>query len=308
MRMMKSFITYGFYPFLLLATGVVCWLSIENRLDLPYAFTVIAATRFALLQGVEFIFPMQKRWGIRWKEFWRDVKFGAANLVSMRLVSFLIGFITIDMAAGNPGLLEGAPLWLDIIGTALLFEFLQYWFHRFSHEGGGWLGRKLWQVHVAHHLPDRVYLIMHGVGHPINFLVVLWMVPLTTWITGASQEAVMVWFSFRGLHGLLSHYNVDIRAGWLNYLFVGTELHRYHHSADVGEAKNYGSFLILWDQLFGTFVYKPGKAPDRLGVDDPGAYPESYQVLKVLSLPFQSSSTPVQEVAIEPAPPGGAAG
>ena len=30
-------------------------------------------------------------------------------------------------------------------------------------------------------------------------------------------------------------------AGWLNYIFVGTELHRYHYS--------------VFDQMFGTFVY-----------------------------------------------------
>ncbi|MGO7033949.1 sterol desaturase family protein [Rhizobium ruizarguesonis] len=65
---------------------------------------------------------------------------------------------------------------------------------------------------------------------------------------------------------MISHFNVDLRLGWANYIFVGPEVHRYHHSADVNEAKNYGATLTLWDQIFGTFVFHPGLAPQDLGV------------------------------------------
>ena len=297
MHYFRTAVTYGLYPFLLVLTGALCWVSLSSDISLPFAFVWIAGGRFVLLQGLELIVPLRKDWSITRKSLWRDIKFAVAGLATMRLWALLVAFITIDLAAGNPGILKGAPLWIDIIGTALVFEFFQYWFHRFSHEGKGWLGEKLWQIHVAHHLPDRVYLVMHAVAHPINTVVVIAMVPLTTCITGASQEAVLVWFAFRGLHGLLSHYNVDIRAGWLNYLFVGTELHRYHHSAALDESKNYGSLLIFWDQLFGTFVYRPGVNPAALGVAAPAHYPESYEVWQVLMLPFRAGPAPEEAEA-----------
>lgn len=289
MHHFRTAIKYGLYPFSLISTGIICWLTFTQQYNIAAAYTWIAAIRFTFLQGVELAVPLRTDWGINLKEFWRDIKYGAVNFLTLRLYGFLIGLGTISFAIDNPGLIAGAPLWLDIIATALMYEFFQYWFHRISHEGSGWIGKKLWHIHVAHHLPDRVYLIMHAVGHPINFLVVMWFVPLATWLTGASAEAVMVWFAFRGLHGLLSHFNVDIRAGWLNYIFVGTELHRYHHSASLEDSKNYGSLLPFWDQLFGTFVYKPGVNPVRLGVEDPSKYPKTHDAMQVLALPFKPS-------------------
>lgn len=64
--------------------------------------------------------------------------------------------------------------------------------------------------------------------------------PLFYWL-GATREAVFAAGGIIGLQGLVSHCNVDLRAGWFNYLFAGTELHRYHHSGDPREAKNFGS-------------------------------------------------------------------
>jgi sterol desaturase/sphingolipid hydroxylase (fatty acid hydroxylase superfamily) len=87
------------------------------------------------------------------------------------------------------------------------------------------------------------------------------------------------------MHGLFSHFNVDIRAGWMNYLFVGTELHRYHHSANVAEAGNFGATLSVFDLIFGTFVYRPGLPPQELGVT--GDLPPYERFAAVLALPFQ---------------------
>src|SRR5207247_10960014 len=91
---------------------------------------------------------------------------------------------------------------------------------------------------------------------------------------------------------LISHCNVDIRAGWFNYLLVGTELHRFHHSANLSESKNYAVTLSFLDVVFGTFYYRPGSLPERLGVVDPSAYPNSEEFWKVMKLPFEAESRP----------------
>lgn len=290
MQTLETAVRYGLYPFLLLFTSFMVWNAFSKHYDLVGAMLWIAAGRFALLQSVELLLPLRKDWGVNLPNFGRDIKYGVANFLTMRLYGFIVGLMTIKLAAPNDGLIKGAPLLVEIIAAALMYEFFQYWFHRLSHEGKGWLGNKLWKIHVAHHLPDRVYLVMHGVAHPINTLIVMMIVPLTTWLTGVSPEAVMVWFAFRGLHGLISHFNVDIRAGWFNYIFVGTELHRYHHSANMDECKNYGSLLPIWDQIFGTFVYRPGINPERLGVEVPALYPASNDFFRVMALPFQTPS------------------
>ena len=45
--------------------------------------------------------------------------------------------------------------------------------------------------------------------------------------------------------------------------------------------------LSFIDIMFGTFYYRPGTLPERLGVVDPNAYPKSNEFWKVMMLPFE---------------------
>lgn len=174
--------------------------------------------------------------------------------------------------------------------SLLLTDGLWYAVHRYSHESRSRLGQFLWRVHVAHHLPQQVYVLMHAIGHPLNAVLVRALLALPPCWLGFAPEAVFVAGVFTGFQGLVSHFNVDSRVGPLNHLLVGTELHRYHHSADPAEAGNYGAVLSVWDQLFGTFVYRPGAAPAALGVADPQAHPRDTQIAAVLREPWRPLS------------------
>lgn len=74
--------------------------------------------------------------------------------------------------------------------------------------------------------------------------------------------------------------------GWLSYVLAGTETHRYHHSANLLQAGNYGATLMIYDLLFGTFVYRPGIPPEELGIDPTAQMPDYAKTLAVLNLPF----------------------
>ena len=129
---------------------------------------------------------------------------------------------------------------------------------------------------------------MHPVGHPFNVIFIATLqLPLV--LLGASADAIFVFGALMGLQGLISHFNVDVRAGIFNYFLVGTELHRYHHSKRLDEAKNFGVVTPIWDLVFGTFVYQPGKLPQQLGVSNADAYPPSTAVGKTLALPISGS-------------------
>jgi sterol desaturase/sphingolipid hydroxylase (fatty acid hydroxylase superfamily) len=129
---------------------------------------------------------------------------------------------------------------------------------------------------------------MHPAGHPINFILLqgLLRVPLF-FALGLSPAVIFAVTLIIGLQGLVSHCNVDLRAGWFNYMFAGTELHRFHHSGDVAEAQNYAVVLSLIDVMFGTFVYKPGAHPQRLGISEPDKYPPSTSFWRAMLLPFR---------------------
>ena len=130
---------------------------------------------------------------------------------------------------------------------------------------------------------------MHAVFNPLNAFITVIIVQTPLILLGVPPEVAFAASILIDLQTLISHFNVDIRAGLFNYIFIGTELHRHHHSADRIGSKNYGSVLSVWDIIFGTFFYKPGIIPEKLGVYDPELYPASEDIIKVIVYPFRRS-------------------
>lgn len=283
---LRSIARYGFYPFLLAVVVAATYFSVDRHWSNK---TVYAWTTVFLLVSMmiyERIFPLDRDGSMTVKSFFRDLKFIPLVGISIGLTKTAFGIFAIAYSENHRGLLSDAPILVGVVVFLLVFEFFQYAFHRFSHSDRGALGRFLWRVHVAHHLPDRVYVVMHAVFHPINAVIITSILQLPLILLGLPPAAVLAATLLIDLQSLISHFNGDIRAGFFNYVLIGAETHRYHHSADAGEAKNFGNTLAIWDILFGTFQYRPGKPPLRLGVQNPELYPSSENLFGVLAWPF----------------------
>ena len=286
-NLLQKSITYGLYPFLLTFHIFTCSLALYNEWDLKTVSMYVSAPQFVLLLAIEFLFPAKEEWKMTWKSFFRDLKYFVSGGLTLYLSKIGIGYLMIYLSEKNEGILKGLPFIAGFIITLLAYEFVLYWYHRLSHEMGGSVGGFLWRTHSIHHLPDKVYLLMHAVFHPLNAIAVSIILQGVLVMAGVDAKSMYLLNTFVGLQGLFSHYNVDIRAGFLNYIFVGTELHRFHHSADMNEAKNYGQIISIWDIVFGTFVYQAGTLPERLGVSEPTEYPQSSQYFRSLLFPFK---------------------
>ena len=264
-------------------------------LHAPDQVTTVAAVKglgmFVFLFALELIYPLDPRWGITWRYFFkRDAILAAVNMGTTALVSYSLLLLAIGTAEVHEGVMTGQPLWLQVVCGLLVFELLQYTVHRSMHLSGGPVTRFLWRTHAIHHLPQQLYLIMHIVFHPLNLVIVRLIVQLSpVWLLGFDPMAVFLYGSIIGLHGTISHLNFDLRMGFMNYLFVGPELHRYHHSAASHEAQNYGAALSIFDQLLGTFHYTPGKHPAALGLSQSDGYPGQTQPLAALLFPFRTA-------------------
>jgi sterol desaturase/sphingolipid hydroxylase (fatty acid hydroxylase superfamily) len=280
------FVTYLFYPLLLAVTLALFFGAQVHGWRLATVFAWMAGGRMVLLLAVEHRFPANRQWAMTWPSFRRDLKYMAVNGGVAGLLKWGTAWLALDLSGLNTGIVANTSPVVEFLAVLLTFEFFQYWYHRLSHEGTGRFGAWLWRVHVAHHLPDKVYLLMHPAGHPINLLLSMAIIQLPLVTLGARPEVIFLFNALMGLQGLVSHFNVDIQAGPLNYLLVGTELHRFHHSADLREAKNYGVLTPVWDLVFGTFVYQPKRMPQQLGVTAPTDYPPSTDIVAVLALPF----------------------
>ena len=287
--LIRSLIRWGLYP---ASWAVLLWGFYRILVLGAVPATVWTQTTGILLPVyllIEFTLPYEKRWSMTWTSAWADLKFLVVSGGTIAAISAGLAILTISVAGTHPGPATGWPLAAQVIAALLIFEAINYTVHRAMHEMRGPLGRFLWRSHAAHHLPPRLYLIMHAVFHPVNALIIqVGAITLPIWLMGYSPQAAAMFLMINGMQGLISHFNVDVRAGWLNYVFVGTELHRYHHSAMVEDAGNFGATLSIFDQLFGTFVYRPGVAPRELGVDPNSGLPAYERFGAVMALPFRA--------------------
>lgn len=288
---MKEFLSqavrYGAYPMTLLVALFVIVETIGHGWNYGTVSAFFLGSLVVLLMALEMFFPMKGIWKMTWGSFRRDLKYLASASITTMGIRYGGLLLALYASVGASGPLSGRPFFESFVVALLVFEFFQYWHHRLSHEMGGAFGGFLWRIHAAHHLPDKVYVLMHAVGHPLNDLISRHLLLAgVVLMLGASPEVVFAFGILTAINGTFSHLNVDIRAGGLNYFLVSTELHRHHHSAERAQSKNYGATIPFWDQVFGTFVYEPDISPERLGVDEPALYPDSNSFWQVMKLPF----------------------
>jgi len=189
------------------------------------------------------------------------------------------------------------PILIQLALALLIAEFGRYWVHRAAHEIP-WL----WRLHAVHHSPRRLYWLNAGRFHPIEKVIFLIPETVPFILLGANPEVLALYAVFNSIHGLLQHSNIALRAGWLNYVFSLTELHRWHHSKLIAESNtNYGNNLIVWDLVFGTYFRPRDREVGPIGLIAQD-YPETYAAQ--LAAPFASRDlSKPQGYESEPAEP-----
>lgn len=156
------------------------------------------------------------------------------------------------------------PVWIQVIMAVYVAEFGLYWVHRLSHETPF-----LWRFHAIHHSVNKLWFVNTGRFHLMDsaFKIIPSLGLLI--ILGTPLEVIQWLSAITAFVGLMTHCNVDMRCGWLNYIFSTPELHRWHHSRDLTEGnRNYGENIILWDQVFGTFINPSHRPPVDIGMGD----------------------------------------
>jgi len=127
-------------------------------------------------------------------------------------------------------------------------DFLYYWLHRFDHEI-----RLFWAVHVTHHSSEYMNFTVgfrSSVFQPLYRFI--YFIPLA-WMGFHPLDIVFI-YSATQIWGIFVHTELVKKMGWLEYVLVTPSHHRVHHASNPKYLdKNMGMFLIIWDQLFGTF-------------------------------------------------------
>lgn len=210
-------------------------------------------------------------------------------LINNGMVEKLLSALLLTLLAGSSHWLEQAlgfstwpddwPLLAQLVLMAVIAEFGSYWYHYLAHKTP-WM----WRFHAVHHSAPRLYFLNAPRFHPIDRVIsnIPEMLPFI--ILGTNAETIALFYCYNAIVGLLQHCNIDLRLGVLNYVFSLSELHRWHHSKRIEESDtNFGSNLIIWDLVFGTYFHPRDRHVDAIGLLNP-AYPTHY--LGQLTAPF----------------------
>jgi len=208
---------------------------------------LISTPFYVLIIGLELLLShLQHRKLYSWKDT-------ASNIYLMLLnagidLAFRVVYVAVFLFFYQHKILSlpgGVLYWVLLV---LGEDFLYYWLHRIDHEV-----RFFWAVHVTHHSSEHMNF---SVGFRSSVLQPLYrfiyFIPLA-WLGFRPLDIVFI-YSATQIWGIFVHTELIRNMGWLELLLVTPSHHRVHHASNPKYLdKNMGMFLIIWDQMFGTF-------------------------------------------------------
>lgn len=219
-----------------------------------------------------FFFLAERLFALRPQKFLRSGFFTDVLYVPVHL--FLRVFINGTVAVGVttlgqqflPGysvhVLRDQPIWIQATVLVLVLDFIFYVTHRLKHRWHWW-----WRLHETHHSSIDVDWLSAARFHPLEKILdrTIYLFPLL--IFGASEASLLIWATVDAFFGMFIHSNVRFRIGPLIYIFMGPEMHRWHHALDPERRDcNYGNNFSIFDWIFGT-AYLVDENPSEFGVD-----------------------------------------
>jgi len=283
---MTPFLRYASWPLLLL--GAIALTELGRRwLGLPL---VAVAGGVYLLFALAIFFlerrlPFEPRWLEDDGHMPADLAHTLLNKGSVEILLMLAGVLGLAELIASDGSGPWPADWPLVLQVALglvVAEAGLYVAHRLGHEIP-----LLWRVHAVHHSVTRLWFFNTGRFHVIDTVKSIALSQPLLYLAGAPLE-VFQWVGlFTAYVGMLTHCNVDMRVGPLNYVFNSPQLHRWHHSMDAREGnRNYGENLMLYDLLFATFFLPDRRPPATIGIREP--MPASF--LGQLAQPFRRAA------------------
>jgi sterol desaturase/sphingolipid hydroxylase (fatty acid hydroxylase superfamily) len=147
----------------------------------------------------------------------------------------------------------------------VLAEATGYWQHRASHRV-----KFLWRFHALHHSGARLNLVRAGRFHFVDMAAGTFLVFFPLALLGAPETIVTWAAALSGTLGIIEHSNIRMRTpAWLDRVVCTPAIHRHHHSREFAENdRNFGTSIMLFDHLFGTYAPPAPDGPRAMGIEN----------------------------------------
>jgi sterol desaturase/sphingolipid hydroxylase (fatty acid hydroxylase superfamily) len=228
------------------------WSLVEHHLN----GVMLSAGLMALFTIAEMNWPAVKNG--RWHGRVTNIAIGLIVSVIAFLCTALIAlFAAVVWRDGLIGLvLPGwrsngiAGLAISVIAYGVVWDFFQYWFHRWQH-----VSPTLWPSHRVHHSDESVNTttaLRRSLLEAI--LIFIFILVPTVLVAGVDEVAAPIAFAVFYGWGFFNHANVRLSLGPLTRVFSGPQWHRIHHGLDPEyRDRNFAAYFPIFDILFGTY-------------------------------------------------------
>jgi sterol desaturase/sphingolipid hydroxylase (fatty acid hydroxylase superfamily) len=237
----------------------------------------LAGTFFYFFEKIN---PIQANLRFVRKEFYADILFGLINAgVVIPVAQILLMIISakyvgqIISSSSFAEIISQWPYILQVFCVLLMFDFVTYWRHKFMHYYGWWF-------HAVHHSVEEISWLTRHLGHPGDAVVALIFLGLFFHLVGVSGHIIFSATVVYTIYDYFIHANFRFGfKGWLRYVFVTPQFHRWHHAVEKEAInKNFSAMFSFYDLLFGSFYCPPGVYPSAYGLSkrEQGNYPEKF--------------------------------
>jgi sterol desaturase/sphingolipid hydroxylase (fatty acid hydroxylase superfamily) len=225
--------------------------------------------------------------GARW---FNQVALMALGSLAVRLSAPVAAIsLAVFAQAEGWGLLNLAalPPWLSLMLGLIAIDLSMYLQHRLVHAVP-----LLWRFHQIHHCDLDVDCGTALRHHPVETIVTQAFDLALIAAVGVPPLAVLFGFTLGGVASVFNHANIAVSPATdrvLRWLVVTPDMHRIHHSVDVGESnRNFANLLPWWDHLFSTYQREPllDQTQMLVGLADARAE-RDFSLWSLLALPFR---------------------
>ncbi|MDE1897186.1 MAG: sterol desaturase family protein [Rhodospirillales bacterium] len=166
------------------------------------------------------------------------------------------GFIPPTLESLVPFLL-GRPL-LTFLIYALILDFADYWRHRLSHSFRWW-----YALHALHHAQRQMSFWSDDRNHLLDDTIsFLWFFIIGLIIGIPPLQFPLLVLALKFIESL-SHANIRLSFGPLEWLIVSPRFHRFHHGLRAAgrNSCNYASVFPVWDIIFRSADFRDEYLP-----------------------------------------------
>ncbi len=237
------------------------WEILSPALIVAWSFVMMALERAFPYDRQKFL-----REGIFVDFFWYTL---VHSYVMGLVIKAVISWMDSRSGLSRLHLVTDWPPWGQFLFFWVTHDFYIYWFHRLQHNN-----KYLWRVHEAHHSVKEVDWVAGSRSHALEILINQTIEYAPIVLLGAHPDMALMKGTLDAVWGMYIHSNINVKSGWVQYVFNGPEMHRWHHSNHLSEGGiNYSTKISIWDWLFGTAYLPKGEKPPAYGLSGGVEFP-----------------------------------